>query len=305
VLDVILAGGEPYPDAPEAAFAVAAVLGCLASPAGPGDLAGEEAARQAFTRTAARSARIRELPSGTGPGPRPFLSSVGRAAAALTAVAALSTTVAAQAGVLPRPAQNLAHHVIGAPPARLRALPPLPAVVRAGAESVLCAAYQRARRQDQGAALTTVLRRMVIQAAGGARTAGAYCAAGRLPAAPARPAPPPALQAPPAPPAPHGSSTASPGGVQPAGPRHGKGKGHSHGTGTGRGHGTGQGQQPGSDRNQPRQGPVSGNGNGAGNERASGSTGPDYGNANGQSNGNGQGSGHGHGNGNGRGNGNG
>ena len=200
----------------------------------------------------------------------------------------------AQAGVLPRPAQQLAHHVIGAPSAR-------PVVLRPGSKSLLCRAYLHAREQDQAAAVTAALRRLVTRAAGGASAVGAYCAAAWSPITPAGPDPSPA------PPARPASGTPSNGRTEPARPGQHKGPGKGHRHRPGQGNGNGQ-------RNQPVHDPGNENGN-------SGSTGngPDSsaghgnrgghgqgnGNGQGQGNGNGDGQGHGNGNGNGHGNGNG
>jgi hypothetical protein len=208
----------------------------------------------------------------------------GRAAAALTAVAAIGTAIVAQAGVLPRPAQQLAHHVIGAPSARPTARPMTPG---AGSKSLLCRAYQHAREQDQTAAVTAALRRMLTQAAGGASAVGAYCAAARSPVTTAGPAPSPA------PPARPVSGTPSHGRTEPAGPGHDKGPGKSHGHGPGRGHEPGNGRP-----NQPVHEPGNeiGNSGSTGNEPDSGAV-PGYRTGHGQGNGNGQGQGHGNGNG--------
>jgi hypothetical protein len=221
-------------------------------------------------------------------------AAVGRAAAALTAVAAIGTTVVAQAGVLPRPAQQLAHYVIGAPPARPSARP---VVLRAGSKSLLCRAYQHARDQDQTAAVTAALRRMVTRAVGSASAVGAYCAAAWSPVTTAGPDPSPA------PPARPVSGTPGNARPEPAGP------GHDKGLGKNRGHGHGQGHEPGhGQRNQPVHEPGNENGNsGSTGNGPDSSTGPSYRTGNGQGNGNGQGqgNGHSHGNGHGQGNGNG
>jgi len=270
------------------------VLGQLASPAGPDDLAGEEAARRAFTRTVTRSARFRGPAAATGPRTPAWPAAVGRAAAALTAVAAIGTSIVAQAGVLPRPAQQLAHHVIGAPPARLSARA---VVQRAGSKSLLCRAYQHARDEDQTSAVTAALRRMLTRAAGGAGAVGAYCAAAWSPVTPAGPDPSPA------PPARPSSGTPSNGRTEPAGPGHDKGPGKSHGHGPGRGW-PGRGHEFGNrQRNLPVHDPGNENGNsGSAGNGPDSSAGPGnraghgQGNRTGQGNGNGNGHGHGHGN---------
>ena len=196
--------------------------------------------------------------------------------------------------MLPRPAQQLAHHLIGAPPAR-------PMTLRAGSKSLLCRAYQHAREQDQTAAVTAALRRMVTRAAGGASAVGAYCAAAWSPVTTAGPDPSPA------PPARPVSGTPGNARPEPAGPGHDKGPGKSRGHGHGHGHGPGRGHEPGhGQRNQPVHEPGNENGNsGSTGNGPDSSTGPSYRTGNGQGNGNGQGQGHGNGNGNGHSHGNG
>jgi hypothetical protein len=124
LLDALLDGQLP-PDAPEELRTVAEMLAGLAGPAEPGELAGEgklvgeAAAQSAFTRRAS--------PAGVSPAARPArrktswraVAPRARAAAVLAAAAIGlgSTTAAAYAGMLPSPIQNIAHHMIGAPPA--------------------------------------------------------------------------------------------------------------------------------------------------------------------------------------------
>ncbi len=118
VLDALLGGQSLSADAPEQAALVARMLADLAAPAEPGELAGETAARLAFARCPSpagispatrRSARRRPLRL---PVPR-----AGLAAALVVAAAGLGGAAAAYAGVLPGPVQDVAHHMIGAPPA--------------------------------------------------------------------------------------------------------------------------------------------------------------------------------------------
>jgi hypothetical protein len=107
--------------------AVAEMLADLAGPAEPSELAGEAAARLGLARNpspvsispaAQRSARRR----------RSWMSVPGavRLGGALIAAAVgLGGGAAAYAGALPGPFQDLAHHLIGAPPAH-HASPPSP-----------------------------------------------------------------------------------------------------------------------------------------------------------------------------------
>jgi hypothetical protein len=121
LLDALLDGRQLPADAPEQAHAVAEVLAVLAGPAEPGELAGEAAARSAFTR---RAARVGARAAARRPGRRPhgarrsWPARGARLAAALIAAGAgLGGVAAGYAGVLPGPAQDFAHHLIGAPPA--------------------------------------------------------------------------------------------------------------------------------------------------------------------------------------------
>jgi hypothetical protein len=117
LLDALLNGQSPPPDAPEQACVVAEMLADLAGPAEPGELAGEAAARSAIARCSSRAG----VPPATGrpprrrrcwlPAPRPGLT------AALIVAAVGASATAAYADALPGPIQNFAHHVIGAPPA--------------------------------------------------------------------------------------------------------------------------------------------------------------------------------------------
>jgi hypothetical protein len=127
LLDALLEGRSLPPDAPVELRVVAEMLADLAGPAEPGELAGEAAARLGLARApspagispaAHRSARRR----------RSWISVPGtvRLGGALIAAAVgLGGAAAAYAGALPSPLQNLAHHLIDAPPAH-RARPPRP-----------------------------------------------------------------------------------------------------------------------------------------------------------------------------------
>jgi hypothetical protein len=106
------------PGAPPELHDLARMLDAAAGPGEPGDLAGEAAARAAFSRlpspagtsyAAPRSARHRLTK-------RPARGRLPLAAALAMAAAGLGSATAAYVGVLPSPIQHLAHVVIGAPP---------------------------------------------------------------------------------------------------------------------------------------------------------------------------------------------
>ena len=117
LLDMILERRPIPPGAPPEIHGLARMLAAAAGSAGPGKLAGEDAALAAFTRLASqvgtspaapRSAR-RSLPVRSARGRLPL------AAAATVVAAGLGSTAAAYAGVLPSPMQHFAHVMIGAP----------------------------------------------------------------------------------------------------------------------------------------------------------------------------------------------
>ena len=118
LLDMLLERRPIPPGAPRELHDLARVLAVAAGPAEPGDLAGEAAARAAFTRlpspsgashAAPRSARHR-LTEWPARGRLPL------AAALAVAATGLGSAAAAYAGALPSPIQHIAHEVIGAPP---------------------------------------------------------------------------------------------------------------------------------------------------------------------------------------------
>jgi len=124
LLDAILSG-QLSPEAPGQATVVAEMLASLADPVYSGHLAGEEAARSAFARAVSpapgRHARHARPEPAAAPGRSPLSWRPGRltmrlAAGLAAATVGLSGTVAAYAGALPAPVQNLAHFAIGAPP---------------------------------------------------------------------------------------------------------------------------------------------------------------------------------------------
>ena len=118
LLDMLLERRPIPPGAPPELHDLARMLDAAAGPGEPGDLAGEAAARAAFSRlpspagtsrAAPRSARHRLTE-------RPARGRLPLAAALAMAAAGLGSATAAYVGVLPSPIQHLAHVVIGAPP---------------------------------------------------------------------------------------------------------------------------------------------------------------------------------------------
>jgi hypothetical protein len=130
LLDMIFDGRVIPPDAPREMHDLERMLAALAWPAEPGELAGEAAARAAFSRFAS--------PAGISPGaPRPAWHRLpgrpvthrlsrrparlrarrrmGLAAALGAAAAVLVSTATAYTGVLPEPIQQVAHVTFGAP----------------------------------------------------------------------------------------------------------------------------------------------------------------------------------------------
>jgi len=180
LLDAILGGQHLPADAPEQAYVVAEMLASLAGPAEPGDLAAETAVRSAFARAVPPAARpgpadvtqpARHRPA-EAPAPRrrrsfwpPARLSAQLAAALSVVVIMLGGAVAAYAGVLPGPIQNLAHRTIGAPAAHIRP-----------AGQSLCVAYARAEARHDAQALSGAYERLA-QAAGGASHVIPFCIA--------------------------------------------------------------------------------------------------------------------------------
>lgn len=120
LLDAILTRQQLSPEAPGQAIVVAEMLSSLADPVYSGHLAGEEAARSAFARAVSpalgrRGRHAARRPARPAPARRTRRVSVRLAAACAVAAAGLSGTVAAYAGALPAPVQDLAHFTIGAP----------------------------------------------------------------------------------------------------------------------------------------------------------------------------------------------
>jgi hypothetical protein len=130
LLDMIFDGRVIPPDAPREMHDLERMLAALAGPAEPGELAGEAAARAAFSRFASpvgispvapRPAlhRLPRRPVTHRVSRRPVREGAGRrmglAAALGVAAALLVGTAAAYTGVLPEPIQQVAHVTFGAP----------------------------------------------------------------------------------------------------------------------------------------------------------------------------------------------
>jgi hypothetical protein len=128
LLDMIISRRALPPDAPQEMHDLARMLAALAGPAEPGELAGEAAARAAFVRLAS--------PAGISPAARRPVrhrrsrrqarSRAWLAAAVVTAAAGIGV-LAAYAGLLPTPVQQLAHVTVAAPAPHRASPPPSPA----------------------------------------------------------------------------------------------------------------------------------------------------------------------------------
>ena len=118
LLDMILERRPIPPGAPPEIHGLARMLAAVAGPAGPGDLAGQDAAQAAFTRLVSRSgishAALRSARRSLSE--RPARGRLPLAAALAVAAAGLGSTAAAYVGVLPSSIQHFAHLTIGAPP---------------------------------------------------------------------------------------------------------------------------------------------------------------------------------------------
>jgi hypothetical protein len=118
LLDMILERRPIPPGAPPEIHGLARMLAAAAGPAEPGDLAGQDAARAAFTRLASRPgtshAALRSARRSLSE--RPARGRLPLAAALAVAAAGLGSTAAAYVGVLPSPIQHFAYLTIGAPP---------------------------------------------------------------------------------------------------------------------------------------------------------------------------------------------
>ena len=135
LLDMIIARRALPPDAPQEMHDLARMLGAVAGPAEPGELAGEAAMRAAFSQ-AASSAGISSAARRPVRRRRPRHRGEDRSRARLAAVmvvaaAGLGSVLAAYSDVLPSPIQQLAHVAVAAP-APHSSGPPQPATMGTG-----------------------------------------------------------------------------------------------------------------------------------------------------------------------------
>ena len=178
----------------------AALLAALNAAPEDGELAGHAQALAEFRHRGGTPARSR--PSGYRRPRSITLVLTAKAAAAAVAVSALGgAAAAAYTGVLPAPAQRLAHNAIGAPlpkpahsPATPQASPTRPAA--AGPDDTgpaalgLCTAYAHAKADGTGPQKGVAFRNLAA-AAGGAAKIDAFCAAASHPGSTQAPTPSP------------------------------------------------------------------------------------------------------------------
>jgi hypothetical protein len=123
LLDMIIARRVLPPDAPREMHDLARMLAALAGPAEPGELAAEPAVRAAFSRatspvgiSSAVRRPVRHRRTRPSRRSRGLARSRARLATVLVlAAAGLGSVLAAYAGVLPSPIQQLAHGTLAAP----------------------------------------------------------------------------------------------------------------------------------------------------------------------------------------------
>jgi hypothetical protein len=196
-LAALLAGAELPAGSPPELQPVADVLAALtAGPAGD-ELAGEAAALAAFRNRAGVPVPAHRSRHRRHPVPVSLLSARAAAAAAVAALGIGGFATAAFAGALPAPAQQFAHHTIGAP-APDRGQPagthPSATGTPAGPDATgpaafgLCTAWAHAKAHGTSSQQATAFRNLAA-AAGGAANVAAYCAAVPHPAASSAPTP--------------------------------------------------------------------------------------------------------------------
>jgi hypothetical protein len=182
--DALLAGELLPGDAAGALRPVAEAVAALSGPPLASELAGEASALAVFRGAIARSREPARAGRRRHPVPARRLSARIAAAAAAAAVALSGAAAAAYADVLPAPAQNLAHDIIGAPRVR-PAVPAVPAAPTAAARHAaygLCTAYAHLSTHGSAGQKAAVFRKLAA-AAGGAANVPAYCAAAARPSA--------------------------------------------------------------------------------------------------------------------------
>jgi hypothetical protein len=118
LLDMLLERRPIPPGAPPEMHDLARLLAAAAGPAESGDLAGEAAARAAFSRLRSPAGVSHAAPRSARPRltARPARGRLPLVAALAVAAAGLGSATAAYAGALPSPIQHIAHEYIGAPP---------------------------------------------------------------------------------------------------------------------------------------------------------------------------------------------
>jgi hypothetical protein len=126
LLDMIFDRCPLPPGAPQEMHDLARMLAAADGPGDPSELAGEAAAKAAFSRFASPAGVLPTVPVRARPGHRGHRGSrvrVRLATALVVAVAALASTAAAYIGVLPGPLQRVAHVTVGAPAPTVHRLP--------------------------------------------------------------------------------------------------------------------------------------------------------------------------------------
>jgi hypothetical protein len=184
-LAALLAGAELPASSPPELQPVADLLAALTAGPASDELAGEAAALAAFRSRAGVPVPAHRSRHRRHPLPASLLSARAAAAAAAAALGIGGFATAAFAGALPAPAQQFAHHTIGAPsPDRGQPAGTHPSAtgMPAGPDATgpaafgLCTAYAHAKAHgtsnQQAAAFANL-----AAAAGGAGNVAAYCAA--------------------------------------------------------------------------------------------------------------------------------
>jgi hypothetical protein len=184
-LAALLAGGELPAGSPPELQPLSDVLAALTAGPASDELAGEAAALAVFRNQAGVPVPAHRSRHRRHPLPASLLSARGVAAAAVAALSIGGFATAAFAGALPAPAQQFAHHTIGAP-APDRPQPagthPRPAAMPAGPAATgpaafgLCTAWAHAKAHGTGSQQAVAFCNLAA-AAGGAANVAAYCAA--------------------------------------------------------------------------------------------------------------------------------
>jgi hypothetical protein len=181
-LEALLAGKLPPEDAAGGLGPLADAVAALTVPPMRSEIAAEPSARAAYRAGFTRPAETVPLPRRRPRHRRPaFVSLVTVRLAAASVVLLALLAAAAYAGMLPAPAQRLAHDSLGAPaphqtahvvPLTTPAGPPSPVPEAHG----LCTAYSRAQARGKINQKSAVFRKLATLAGGPAKVP-AYCAA--------------------------------------------------------------------------------------------------------------------------------